>query len=422
MFRYNASKLALNGVYMIALYAMLGIGGSVYSILVFAALAFALAKVVVGRLTLVRDRMVVAMAIAGAAYYASGVVMIALNPGDAGNYELLIQRLPFLGFLPLFAQLVQSDRAALRSPLEQGAMIGALGVGLWAAWDLFAGLPRAAGAPGNSGPFATTAAALAGICLLALADAKGRLAILFALATLSAAFALVASGMRTLYPALIVLPLVGLVLMPGLRKRLQGRWGLAGAVALVLVLFAAGGVLAERFGALIGDLVLAGLQPEATSSLGQRVAMWRCALLGTAEAPIFGMGRQDAMAFMGQCTLDLVGQALTYSHYHNAALNALIMGGVVELAAFASVFLVPLMAALKAMGSGDRHGAALLLMLLAIFGLNALGNVTLGNDLHDALFIHLATVGLALVSTPPKTTVETKPSESHGNRANDHHS
>lgn len=396
--QFTLSNIALNGGYMVALYAMLGLGGSLFSVLVFMALAFALAKAVTGRLALVRDPAIVAMAVAGLIYYVSGVLMIALNMDDAGNYELLLQRLPFLGFLPLFAQLALSDPPALRRALEQGALIGALGVGLWAGWDLLAGMPRAEGAPGNSGPFATTAAILFGICLLGLANARRGHAILLALGAVSAAFALVASGMRTLYPALIVLPLVALIVLPDLRHRLSGRWALAGLAAALIVLVAAGGIMGQRYLAFIADLELAGLEPTASSSLGQRLAMWQCALAGAADVPLFGMGRHDALVFMGQCTHELTGQPITHTHFHNVALNALVMGGLVELVAVGALLIVPVVVALRACRDPEtRHGAALVFVVATAFGLNGLANITFGNDIHDALFIHAVTVGMALM-------------------------
>lgn len=398
----------LNFGYLIALYAMLGAGGSIFTALVIGAIGFSLFRLLVGRLPLTGDRMARTMAAAGVLYFLSGALMVVLQPGD-GNLSLLWERAPFLGFVALFAQLRLSDRDTLRKGLEMGALIGAFGLAAWLAVELalFDGPIadfRAQGPSGNPGPLATTAAFLFAVNLFAVAQGADRPHRLAAAGALLAALAVGLSGMRTLLPALVLIPVVCLWAFPRARGTALRPVNLALAAAFVLVLAAvAGGLIAGRVADAFDYVADIGLQPSGTHSLGQRIAMWSCAWDAFQTSPLLGLGRSDALAFMTQCTGDMTGRGLVYGHYHNTILTSLAFGGVVELVATLALLLVPAYWAWRRRNEPQaRHGCALIAAILIVFGLNGMANIMLDHDIHDALFIHATSVGLAMMAGSAK--------------------
>ncbi|WP_306024843.1 O-antigen ligase family protein [Oceaniradius stylonematis] len=396
----------LNRSYMVLLYGALGFGGSLYSVLVTSAVIFSALKLVAGRLRDEPAPEIVTMAVAGLAYYASGLLIIVTNPGDAGNYPLAVERLLFIGFLPLYLQIALLNKEQLRESLEIGAAIGAAGVATWALiqWSL---RPyetyyfRASGAPGNPGPFATTCALLLTVCLMAaVRSAKTRRRAIFLVASVLAALALMLTGMRTLYPALLLLPLL-IIFLSGDAKTLLRRRGAVWTIGtMILVLMPVGGlVLYWRLSQLFQMIDLSGFAPSATNSLGQRIALLTCAYEGFLESPLFGMGRADAYEFMAACSRNLVGETLQFSHFHNALATAAAFGGLVEISAMLAMLLVPLYWCWHhRQDPARRYGVVLILSILTVYGLNGTSNLMLGHDIHDALFVHLMAVGFVLLA------------------------
>lgn len=398
------SNSTLNRYYMIVMYAALGIGGSVFSIMAVGAAVFSTAKIFLGRLTMTRQPMILSVAVAGLAYFGSGLLIIAANPADAANYTLAIERLIFLGFLPLYLQISLMDRESLRDSLEIGAALGAVGVATWAVveWAVY---PletisfRAHGAPGNPGPYATTAAVLFACCLLASFRAGRTRRPLFVAASLCAAFGLIMSGMRTVYPALIVLPVLLFITWPEARQRLAKRGAMWVFAASAVLLVSVGSVvLMSRLGHLLTMANFSGFSPTAANSIGERIALWYCAADAFREAPLFGLGRSDAYRYMHECTSALIGEPLEYSHFHNALATAAAFGGLVDVCATSALLLVPLYWCWRHRRDPDsRYGVILILSILTIYGLNGVTNLMLGHDIHDALFVHLMTVAFVLM-------------------------
>lgn len=399
------SNSTLNRYYMIVMYAALGIAGSAFSVMAVGAAVFSAAKIAIGRLAITRQPVIFSVAIAGLAYLGSGLLMIAANPVDAANYTLVLERLIFLGFLPLYLQISLTDRESLRDSLEIGAAVGAAGVAAWAVveWAVY---PletisfRAHGAPGNPGPYATTAAVLFACCLLASFRPGRTRRPLFVAASLCAAFGLIMSGMRTVYPALVVLPVLLFATWPEARRRITTRgamWIFAASAAFLVSVGSV--VLTSRLGHLFTMANFSGLSPTAENSIGERIALWHCAAQALTEAPLLGLGRSDAYLYMAECTNALVGQPIVYSHFHNAIATAAAFGGLVEISATVALLLVPLYWCWRYRHDPDaRYAIVLILSILAIYGLNGLSNLMLGHDIHDMLFVHLMTVACALLA------------------------
>lgn len=368
------------------------------------ALIFSLAKLASGRLSLPTERMPYSIAVAGLGYYASGALMVVLDR-DGANLPLLWERAPFLCFLPLLLQLSLTDNRQLRWGLEAGALVGAFGLAAWivaeiAMWPSALSAFRAQGPLGNSGPLATTAAFLFAINLYAIESGAVRKRVACAVAAFLSALVLALSGMRTLFPALIIVPLLFLAMFPDARRVALRPAPIAVIVAMTALFAAIGGpTIAARVQDLIALATDNRLLPTATDSLGQRIALWECAQGAIADAPLFGLGRASAQEFMAECTLQLTGQALSFSHFHNAVLTAMAFGGIIELVAISTMMLLPIYWVWRTRKVAEAgYGRALILALSVIFGLNGLTNLMLDHDIHDTLFIHATTVGLAMMA------------------------
>jgi O-antigen ligase len=405
----------LNRFFLVLLYGVLGFGGSLFSVVVIGGLAFTSAKYLMGRLTARKSYIAWSVMIAGAAYYTSGVLMVVADP-QADNLSLLWERLPFLLCLPLILQLRWSSGSAIQKALETGALIGAFGLAAWIVVEVIV-FPldlaefRAKGPPGNSGPLATCAAFLFAVNLLAVSNGSRQRRFVAGFAAFICAAIVGLSGMRTLLPVLVIVPFIFFLLIPSIRRAALQPAGLAAiGAAIGLFLIVAGAPLEARLGLLwsyVGDV---GLQPSAGDSLGQRIALWICAVDAFGGSPFLGLGRAGALDFMQSCTLELTGTAISYSHFHNAVFNSLAIGGLVELVATLSLLVVPLYWAWRFRATPDaRYGVALVAALSVIFLLNGAFNIMLDHDIHDALFIHGMSTGLAIISRSRAEPAQTKP-------------
>ncbi|MBO6639985.1 MAG: O-antigen ligase family protein [Roseitalea sp.] len=395
----------LNLVYLVLLYGALGLGGSAFSVLVIGAVIFSSVKLVIGRLPDGRQLLIGSFAIAGVGYYASGLLMIATHPADAGNYPLAVERLLFVGILPLFLQIALLDKDRLIDALEVGAAVGAAGVAGWAAWEWSAYTAqfsdfRVSGAPGNPGPYGTSCGILLAICMIGAirSTTVHRRVVLFSGAVLSS-FGLMLSGMRTIYPLLLIIPIIGYYYFGYNSIAIRSRYRIFLVVISFLLITLGGFVALSRVTLLLSMVGESGLEPSATNSLGQRIALLICAQEGFLTAPLLGMGRDGAYAFMAHCTQNLIGEPLMFSHFHNALATAAVFGGLVEISATVALLLVPLYWCWRYRRNPEaRYGVVLILSTLSIYGLNGAANLMLGHDIHDALFVHIMTVGFVLLA------------------------
>ncbi len=372
------------------------------TVLVAGAMIVSVVRLLLGRLPRPPvSRALLFVSLSGGLFLGSATLSAVLDPGDADNWFVVVQRVGFVLFIPLMASLIVLDRKTVLDAVEIGCGVGAAAVLAWTVLNLTAGEPRAMGGSGNPGPFATTCALLFAVCLLAALRATVPVRVLlFGLAAIGAGLALLASGMRTLYPFLPGMVFIAVLSLPSARRRLA-NWRVLGglAVALVIVGLLSADVVGQRISALQSDLDRHGLAPSADTSLGKRIAIWTCAVRQIPQNPTLGIGHRDAMDHMVSCTEDLVGSPLQFTHYHNAALNALMLGGALELIAVIGLLVAPWLALTQSRGDDiAAHGSALLAGTTLIYVANGSLNVMFGHDIHDFLFIFTITVLLHLIS------------------------
>ena len=400
-----------NRLYPAAVGLAFGFGGSAGTVLIWAAAVWAVFRLVQSKIRLHLSGPIVLFMAAGALYWLSAVVMAAGNPDDHQNLNLVAERLIAFGIILFHGRLAHSRPRHVLSSLQWAGALGALGCGFWAVLEtFFLGEARAAGAAGNPGPFATVSAVMFALSLAGIVDPRWNghrvHRLVFGAAVMASCLAVLASGMRGLVPALLLGPLIFIALHPAERTFLNMRVLLVVLLALSAAWFALGERVNERFGRLAQEITVDGLVANPLTSLGQRVAVWSCALQELPDVWLTGDGRQDAQEFMGDCTTELTGRRIQFTHFHNAGLNALMYGGMLELVAILGLLLAPLAVVLQALrrrdgGAFHRFGAGMVVSLVVIYALNGATNLMFGHDILDSMYIYFMTAALSVLQPPP---------------------
>jgi O-antigen ligase len=213
------------------------------------------------------------------------------------------------------------------------------------------------------------------------------------LAALAAATALLFTGMRALWPFLLIGPAIPLiVLRPALNWSVVRRGILIAILPLLLIGYMTYDMIATRMEALVEDVERTQVGQD-DGSLGKRLVIWKHGLEKAEENPIIGSGpgsiKEDSSEVFG------------VSHYHNFLLNALVKSGVPGVLAILGLFIVPLVVVARRLRPADGTGLAglsLLLTLQITFLLSGSVGIMLGHDIHDALFIYGTIVACFLVA------------------------
>ncbi len=381
-----------------------GAGGSAGTVLVWFGMLYAIVRTIQIRTPIARPRPILFLTVAALLYWLSGALMAISNPDDPSNRWMLLERAFAPGILVLYARLVVSPPRATLVSLHVAGAVGAIACAFWAILEvLILEEARAAGAAGNSGPFSTVAAVFFAFSLAGFGDRGGRvppaLRALFALGVLAGAYSVIASGMRTLLPALLLVPAILLVLQPSLWRYINARSVLVALFAAAALALVTADTLVVRIGTLAAEISADGFAPNPATSLGQRMAIWQCGLEAVPDLWLTGDGRADAQTLMGDCTQASTGKRLQFSHYHNAPLTALLYGGLLELVAVLGLLLSPLLVLAdvrKAHSDTMRAGIALTCCLVTIYALNGATNLMLGHDLLDALYVYFIAATLSV--------------------------
>ncbi len=303
-----------------------GVGGSAVSVLVSGAVLVGLLRLWQGMIALPRDQRVWIVAAAFAARFVAETLSTLVNySGPWDLYEGAVSNLPFLGFAIIFARLSLTPREDVLRWIEYGAVGGGIGAGLYALVEvLVLGRPRAEGLAGNSGPFALVCSLLFAFCILAALRNTGRMRQLAAAGAALSAGALLLSGMRSLWPLLLVSPLL-LVWLSGTapRRLISGRLVLGGAAVALLIAAVAYPTIDRRVTALASDLERVE-QGNYDNSLGQRLRVWNAAIDLIRQKPVFGYGPGHTAEALHEAAQVKGQRDIFFTHAHNVFLNAMV--------------------------------------------------------------------------------------------------
>jgi O-antigen ligase len=354
---------------------------------------------------LVRRKEIVWIASAFAALFVVEAFCGLLTYNGKPTIGEIVDKLPFLLFLPIYSRLRLSKPEDIRSAVETAALacgFAALAIAICQTVDL--GI-RAEGAAGNAGPFAIGALIAYTVDLLAAMRLERWKKLFFGLAAAAAAGAVLLSGMRSLWPALVMVPVIaGLVY----KKHVGSRsilWVLAiGAVAVAAFGFAVSGFIGERISSGLKDIA-AVESDNYSGSLGERLIVWKLGAELFEEAPLLGHGPGHAAQLLGEGTKAITGRDFHFSHYHNVFLNFAVRDGILGVLAILGLIFVPPSVSMRHVRTEiGAYGFAFILSIEACYLLSGLFGIMFGHDIFDAVFIISTVVAVFLVfeGKPPE--------------------
>lgn len=405
---WHAPLKRYNYLFTFAFFALAAFAGSASMALFVGAGIWAILSLGLYRFELTLDRGARLIALAFAAYYLSGLINALVHWGDRESLFLLIQRLPFLGFLPVLSRLSLSGGRVTLEAVENGALVG---IGLATpvvVFQLFQSNARPEAFSGNPGMFALAMTVLFIVACVAARRRGGRAEIYFSAGVAAAAFCILAAGTRALWPMLVIAPAAAwyFIREPEYRRVLNWRT----VAILFAALLAAGSFASERIGKRIDALYqeVTNEQNEVyrDGSLDARLAMWRCAAGIAPRHPIVGMGVDGARQAMRACARDDQNRWGALSHFHNFAIDGLAKGGLIELLARLLALIVPPFVIMTRASrtvvdeSLKRPVTILAGLSAATFLASGLFGIFVGHDISDALYLYITICLYAATGSP----------------------
>lgn len=400
LFRPEKKQLAAgNHVFIAACLAGGAVVGSFVSVYFVSGVIYALFHLSRGNVSLSRDRIAVIAAMAFASYFFAELIAVVVHPGGK-SITNLTSDVAFLGLLPLYS-LMTANCYRLMRYLERTAAVVSI-IGAMVALVFFRGpTSRVELSAGNAGVLAVLASLLLLINMNALVRNDRNYRPLALFGCVASAYLILATGMRALWPAVLLLPVLVLWFQRSMAGLEVNRKSVAVGVGVVLLFgLMAYPILNNRIEKFVTDFHNADVTGQ-SNSIGDRLLLWRAGASLISESPWFGHGPGHVVEVMTQRTHELRPNAapLGFSHFHNAAINVLVRSGVFGLLAVLSIFIVPLWSVYRATnGWNDRSPLVLLLGGQLTYLLSGATGIMFGHDILDAVFITLNVFTLYLAT------------------------
>lgn len=388
----------MNRIFTPAAVAWAPIIGSGASFLVAVAGLWAMLRIAHRDFPLARRKNVVMVACAVAALFVVEVFCGILTYNGRPTIKEIVDKLPFLFFLPIYSRLCVSKPEDIRGAVETAALacgFASLAIAICQVVDL--GI-RAEGAAGNAGPFAIATLIVYIVNLLAAIRLEKRKRLLFGLAAAAAAGGVLLSGMRSLWPALVLVPAIVAFVYKKHARAGSILWVLAVCTVIVAAFgFAAAGFIRERISNGVEDITAIEAH-NYSGSLGKRLIVWEIGTKLFEEAPLFGQGPGHAAALLDKESKAMTGRDFDFSHYHNVFLNFAVRDGILGVLAILGLVLVPPLASIRHVRTEiGAYGFAFLLSIEACYLLSGLFGMMFGHDIFDAVFIISTATAIFLI-------------------------
>lgn len=189
----------------------------------------------------------------------------------------------------------------------------------------------------------------------------------------------VVSEARSMIIAMIVLPVLVVIFMRGISRRMVA----ASAILVVIVVAALSPFVVGQFQAGMHDIENLAESTELTST-GARLTLWSAAVSAIADSPWVGYGIQNKM----DAVFDRINSSVPmpkYSHVHNEFLDAMVAGGIPALIGLVLVLFSPLL--MVTAGPGNALKNYVICSIVVVFLLRALAGSFLTHDLVIVLFL-----------------------------------
>lgn len=328
-------------------------------------------------------------------YVLTTIITSLANGLDLSDADELVQLLTLLLFPFSYSLFAIAWKKDVANAAALAAMVAGYGAAALAFVQYFLTDARPEGGAGNALVFATVAC-LAGTASLAGAftlQSRWRLALLGAY--IAAFAAIILSGSRSIWLAIAIATFVILISCRAEVAKLIRQHAKLTFFTVTVIGVLSSGILLSRVEHLAHDWNALVEHKNYDTSLGARVVLWERAAVLIGERPLLGHGMQNTK----QLVFDALNSAgefvFKYTHFHNSFLTIAVESGLIGLAAIIGVFVVAMVAALRALRSDQverRFGALLLSSLVITYAVGGSFNLVIGHDLLDtSLMIFLIT-------------------------------
>ncbi len=385
-------KIAHNNRVLVTLLpGLFGLTGVLATIALSVSSIFVLALYFLGKVPTNSSQIVRKAAACFLFYFLLMMVLAVIHFDLEASVRALAMNAPFLAFLPLASAFVLTPPDQLRFSLETGAAIGSLLIGLFVIYELSYLHVRAWAGAGNPGPFAVIMCVNYSICMFALMGSPFKRPLLYSAGAAAAAFCILASGMRTLLPMILITPAIaGMCLLDFSRlSTRQKLLGLTGALILAAIV-TLNPIVADRFNEIWKDLETIRETSNYKTSIGVRLIMWEYAINNISNSPWTGFGELQSVKNFSEHAMEVYNLDIKKTHYHNMFLTALMRGGVINILALTVLLFGPLIVAWRTRNSENwRYAFGLIACVTVTYLLSGLLNIAFGHDLMDFLYVFM---------------------------------
>lgn len=360
------------------------------------------------------DRPMIALTVAIYAYCAANLIASIVNNSIARDAPHLIPLVTFLFFPISYSTWSITRKVTLVRIIVLSSMAACFVALLLAIFQQYWLGMRAEGGAGNAIVFAQVLCLAVMMCVAGALSGVERYRIALICAALGGAVAIVYSGTRIVWLALLISGIAVLLIN---QQRLRG-WTL---VRLLLLLAAVGIVIAafgfqtiaERLDFLRSDWDALGAHGNYDTSMGIRIALWEIGLKAFREMPVFGHGAGATQLLIKQGFQDQFALSLGFNHFHNGFLTALVQAGILGAVTLAAIFVVAARnAALVLRNSTDpieRFGATMLVVVVITYLTSGMTGILVGHDILDSVLMVFLVSGTYLASGHQVSLVEAHP-------------
>ncbi len=371
--------------------------GSAASALYVGAAIWAVISYGLYRFELQKSRTAILIAAIFAAYYVLGLLNALVHWGDRKSLFLIVERLPFLGYIFVLSRLSLSRPAATLEAMETGALIGALSGLLVGSTQYFFISLRPSAFNGNPNLFAFTAGIAFIICIIAARRHGGFREIVYWIGAIAAALSLILAGSKGM---LLAVTLGGIAVLFYTREAVQARrlktvGILVGVIAISVFVYLSNLHIVKRIDGFQTDLAMQSAG-ESNEQVDVRMKIWECGITRALAHPFAGTGYSATQTQSQNCSTNVGGATLSFSHFHNFLIDSAAKGGVPFFLMIIIMALTPLLILKSSEYYSSSLTRALAVATFLVFTINGLFNIFLGNDIHDSYFIYLVICIVAL--------------------------
>ncbi|CAN7420415.1 O-antigen ligase family protein [Mesorhizobium sp. LjNodule214] len=348
------------------------------------------------------DRPMLAMTVAIYAYCAAMILASIVNNTLRADAVYFLPLITLLFFPLSYSTWSITEKATLVRIVVLASMAACFGALALAIVQYYWLGMRAEGGAGNAIVFATVACLSVMMCLAGALSGLERAWLLLS-AALAGAVAIVCSGSRIIWLAMLI---AGIAVLLINRRKLTGRNSvrlLLIAAGIALVIAAVGfPIISERADFLFSDWDALNTKDDHSTALGLRVALWQIGLGAFREMPIFGHGIAASRDLMHQGFQDQFGMDRGFSHFHNGFLTAMVEAGILGAITLAAIFVVAARNAARVLRIStdpmERFGATMIVVTLITYLIGGLTGILVGHDILDSTLMVFLVCGTYLAS------------------------